>query len=87
VTFDDIAPYVGLGFAGSGKVAFLFDIGVAFSGTPRATLVGNSTLTGAEKAAFDANIELEQMELQAEIDDREYLKYHPVISIGLRIRL
>jgi hypothetical protein len=27
------------------------------------------------------------MELQAAIDDREYLKYHPVISIGLRIRL
>jgi hypothetical protein len=87
VTFDDIAPYLGLGFAGSGRVAFLFDIGVAFSGTPRATLVGNSTLTGAEKAAFDANVELEQMELQAEIDDREYLKYHPVISVGLRIRL
>lgn len=87
VTFDDIAPYAGLGFTGSGNVSFLFDLGVAFSGRPRATLVGNTNLTGIEKAIFDANVELEQMELQAEIDDREYLKYHPVVSIGIRIRL
>jgi len=87
VAFDAFAPYVGLGFAGSGRLSFLFDLGLAFSGKPRAGLVGNTNLTGAEKAAFDANIEQEQMELQAEIDDREYLKYHPVISIGLRIRL
>ena len=87
VTFDDVAPYVGLGFAGSGRVSFLFDLGVAFSGRPVASLVGNTNLTGAEKAAFDANVEEEEMELQAEIDDRKYLKYHPVVSIGLRIRL
>jgi hypothetical protein len=87
VTFDDLAPYAGLGFAGSGAVSFLFDLGVAFSGRPRATLVGNTNLTGTEKTIFDANVALEQMELQAEIDDREYLKYHPVISIGIRIRL
>lgn len=87
VTFDDIAPYAGLGFAGSGAVSFLFDLGVAFSGRPRATLAGNTNLTGVDKTIFDANVELEQMELQAEIDDREYLKYHPVISIGIRIRL
>ena len=87
VTFDGIAPYAGLGFAGSGAVSFLFDLGVAFSGQPRATLVGNTNLTGIDKTIFDANVELEQMELQAEIDDREYLKYHPVVSIGIRIRL
>lgn len=87
VTFDDIAPYAGLGFTGSGAVSFLFDLGVAFSGRPRASLAGSTSLTGNEKAIFDANVELERMELQAEIDDREYLKYHPVISIGIRIRL
>ena len=87
VTFDDFAPYAGLGFAGSGTVSFLFDLGVAFSGRPGATLAGNTNLTGADKTIFDANVELERMELQAEIDDREYLKYHPVISIGIRIRL
>jgi hypothetical protein len=87
VRFDDIAPYAGLGFAGSGAVSFLFDLGVAFSGRPRASLIGNTNLTGIDKAIFDANVALEQMELQAEIDDREYLKYHPVISIGIRIRL
>jgi hypothetical protein len=87
VTFDDIAPYAGLGFAGGGSVSFLFDLGVAFSGRPRATLAGNTNLTGVDKAIFDANVELERMELQAEIDDREYLKYHPVVSIGIRIRL
>jgi hypothetical protein len=87
VTFDDLAPYAGLGFAGGGSVSFLFDLGVAFSGRPRATLVGTTNLTGTEKAIFDANVELEEMALQAEIDDREYLKYHPVVSIGIRIRL
>jgi hypothetical protein len=87
VTFDDIAPYAGLGFAAGGSVSFLFDLGVAFSGRPRATLAGNTNLTGVDKAIFDANVELERMELQAEIDDREYLKYHPVVSIGIRIRL
>jgi hypothetical protein len=87
VTFDDLAPYAGLGFAGAGAVSFLFDLGVAFSGRPRATLLGNTSLTGTEKAIFDANVAQEQAELQAEIDDRDYLKYHPVISIGIRIRL
>ena len=43
----------------------------------RVNIVYKSQLGGAQ----------EEMELQAEIDDREYLKYHPVISIGLRLRL
>ncbi len=87
VTFRETAPYAGLGFEGSGRVAFLFDLGVAFTGTPRASLIGNSNLTGVEKQVFDANVELEEMRVQAEIDEREYLKYHPILSIGLRFRL
>lgn len=86
VTFRSAAPYLGLGFEGSGRVAFLFDLGVAFTGRPRASLEGNSSLTGAEKQVFDANVEQEELELQAEIDEREYLRYHPILAIGIRFR-
>ena len=86
VDFKKTAPYLGIGFAGQGRVAFLFDLGVGFTGTPRVNLVGTTPLTGAEKAEFDARVAQEEAEIRADIEDKSYLKYHPVVAVGVKIR-
>lgn len=87
ISFRKTAPYLGLGFAGRGRVSFLFDLGVGFTGTPRAGLVGQTNLTGQAKTEFDANVVKERDEVQAKINDQSLLKYHPVLSFGLKIGL
>jgi hypothetical protein len=87
VDFKKTAPYAGIGFSGQGRVSFLFDLGVGFTGTPRANLTGTTNLTGQAKAQFDADILSEQVQLRADIADKSYLKYHPVLSLGLKIGL
>ncbi|MGE0440919.1 MAG: hypothetical protein AB7L66_13320 [Gemmatimonadales bacterium] len=79
------APYAGLGFGGSGRVSLLFDVGVVFSGYPQVALTGSTNLTGPAKTVFDQNVALEVQDIQAEIESRSYLKYTPVISLGLRV--
>lgn len=85
VDFKKTAPYAGIGFSGQGRVSFLFDLGVGFTGTPRANLTGTTNLVGQQKTEFDANVLSEQTQLRADIADKSYLKYHPVLSLGLRI--
>jgi hypothetical protein len=46
-----------------------------------------SRLTGPEKLAFDQNVQQEIQSIQADIDSRGYLRYYPVVSLGLRIGL
>lgn len=85
VEFRKTAPYVGLGFAGRGKISLLLDLGLGITGTPRVTLVGTTPLTGAAKAEFDANVAQELQQVRADIDNKSYLKFHPVISVGLKV--
>jgi hypothetical protein len=85
VDFRSTAPYVGLGFAGSGKIALVVDLGVGMTGTPRVGLIGVTPLTGPEKAEFDARVAQELAEVRADINDRSYLKFHPVLSVGVKI--
>jgi hypothetical protein len=85
VDFRKTAPYLGLGLAGRGNVAVLLDLGVGFTGTPRVGLVGQTPLTGSAKAQFDADVAQEQAQIRAEVDGKSYLKYHPVVSLGLKI--
>lgn len=87
VDFRKSAPYAGIGFSGQGRVSFLFDLGVGFTGTPRVNLAGTTNLTGQAKAQFDADVASEQNQLRSDIADKSYLKYHPVLSLGLRIGL
>ena len=87
VDFRHTSGYLGLGFAGRSRVSFLFDLGVGFTGTPRVGLVGTTNLTGQAKAAFDANVAKELQQIRDEIDGKSYLKYHPVVSFGLKIGL
>ena len=87
VDFKKTAPYLGLGFAGRGRISILFDLGVGFTGTPRIDLIGQTPLTGAEKAEFDARVAQELAEVRADIEDKSYLKLHPVLSFGIRVGL
>jgi hypothetical protein len=87
VTFKKTAPYVGFGFAGRSRIALLFDLGIGFTGKPSVDLVGQTNLTGQAKAQFDADVEQERQQVQAEIDKRKYLKFHPVVSVGLKVGL
>jgi hypothetical protein len=83
-----LAPYAGLGFSTGGRVGFGLEIGVVFSGTPTVTLSGETTLTGAERQAFDTAVAQEEAEVRVWIDDnRRWTKYYPVVAAGLRIRL
>ncbi len=82
-----LAPYLGIGVGGGGKISLLFDAGIIFSGHPTVALSGTTNLTGAARDVFDQNVEREVADFQAEIDSRSYLKFYPVVSLGLRIRL
>lgn len=85
LSFQKTAPYLGLGLAGRGRFAILFDLGVGVTGTPLVDLVGTTPLTGAEKVEFDARVAQELADLRAEINGKSYLKFHPVVSLGLRV--
>ena len=85
VDFRKTAPYVGIGLAGSGKIAVLLDLGVGITGTPRVDLVGQTPLTGSAKAQFDASVAQELADVRADIQGKSYLKFHPVVSVGLKI--
>ncbi len=85
VDFRKTAPYFGLGLAGQGKIALLLDLGVGITGTPRVDLIGQTPLTGSAKAQFDANVAQELAEVRADIAGKSYLKFHPVVSVGLKI--
>ena len=86
VTFNNTAPYLGFGFAGQSRIAFLFDLGVGFTGKPQVNLVGETNLTGQAKTEFDQNVEQERAEIEDEVNRRKYLRYHPVVSVGLKVR-
>lgn len=85
VDFRKTAPYFGIGLAGQGKISLLLDLGVGITGTPRVDLIGQTPLTGSAKATFDANVAQELAEVRADINGKSYLKFHPVVSFGLKI--
>lgn len=79
VSFDDIAPYVGLGFDFElfGKAGLNFDLGVLLQGDPVVELGGTGTAWG--NAAFDAAIAAEKLELADAFDK---FKAYPVVSLA-----
>lgn len=82
-----VAPWVGLGLTSGGRVGVVFEAGVAFTGVPRVSLAGITTLTGPEQAAFIAAMEQEEAEIRAWLDEnKRWTRYYPVVSLGLRVR-
>lgn len=80
-TFDDVVPYVGLGWnvPVAPKTALSIELGVVFQGAPSVTLEADGLL--ATDPVFQAELEAERAEFESDIEGYEY---YPVIGIGLR---
>jgi hypothetical protein len=85
VSFDNLSPYLGIGastsFGRDGSWGFLFDLGVAFQGSPEVDLRGSLVPElAALEPLFQTQILVEEQNLEREIDDYDL---YPVISIGV----
>lgn len=82
VTFDDVAPYIGVGWGnrvrGWSKLAFSVDVGIMGQGSPDVDLDDNNTTD-----ASDADLRREERNLE---DDLEDFDLYPVISASLVYR-
>ncbi len=87
ITVQKVSPYLGLGFAGRGRVALSVDFGVVFHGTPQASLVGTTPLTGPARTVFDSEVARELADVQQAINNEQYAKYYPVLAFGLLFRM
>ncbi|MGE0553314.1 MAG: hypothetical protein AB7R55_07775 [Gemmatimonadales bacterium] len=81
-----IAPMFGLGFAGRGRFAVTFDLGVVVTGRPDVSLSVDSPLTGAALAALEADVAAEEAEIRQDIADESLARFYPVISLGFKLR-
>jgi hypothetical protein len=80
------APYVLIGFGKhtADRVGLFLDVGVAFMGDPNVTLKsegGSKSNDAATKTALDQEAQ------SFESDTRAYLRYWPILSLGLRVGL
>lgn len=83
--FDDIAPYVGIGFgnplSSDGHWGFTTDAGVAFIGSPNVNLSVTGPLAG--NAALQADLAREEREIE---DDLDAVRIYPVLSMSIYYR-
>lgn len=86
---NSVAPYVGLGWGNvlseKHRVAFLFDIGAIYGGTPEVGL----TVTCGSAASAQVCSQLQtdaQREIQDLRDNVSTVSWYPVVSIGIGIR-
>lgn len=82
VDFDDVAPYASIGWGNAvGKnknITFSFEIGAVFQGKPEVDLTATGSLS--TNAAFQAEMQKEEDNLQDELDEYEI---YPVAAIGI----
>ncbi len=83
IEFNTLAPYVGIGWGhkANERWAVVADIGLAFTGSPKADM--RATGSCNESAACRQQIENEEKELEK---DLENLKLYPVLSLGFSYR-
>jgi len=83
--FDDIAPYVGIGFgnplSSNGRWGFMTEAGVAFIGSPNVNL--RATGPFASNPALLADLAEEEKEIE---DDLDAIRIYPVLSMALYYR-
>ena len=77
------APFVGIGFGNHtrGGFGFFLDLGVAFVGEPDVVLEARGPLASAS----DLQTQLAIEEQNIEDDAGEYLKYWPIVNLGIKI--
>jgi len=82
VTFNDSAPYFGIGFGdaakGPGRVRFVLDVGVLMQGSGQVTLASNTTTN------FGNDLRQEESDIEDSISD---YKFWPVLDLGISFRL
>ena len=84
-----VAPYIGLGIGGRGKVGFILELGAMFPGDIALTYTGTTTPSApaAVVTAFQTQITAEKTQLETDINSKSYVKIWPVIGIGLQITI
>ena len=84
LSYNTFAPYLGIGFdttfGDDDRWGFVFDLGILFSGAPKASFSYATTLTGSDLQTLKNNIEKEKKEIQDSLDDFEFW---PILSAGL----
>ncbi|MEZ4456249.1 MAG: hypothetical protein R2882_06825 [Gemmatimonadales bacterium] len=83
---NSVVPMFGLGFAGRGRFAITFDLGVVVTGRPTVDLSVDSPLSGAALAQLASDVAAEELEIRNAIEDEPLAKFYPVISLGFRLR-
>ena len=82
VEFNSFAPYVGIDFGNSvtksKEFGFMFDLGIAYQGSPDVSLSATGTLSN--NATFKEELRKEEKALQ---DDLDNFTIYPVISLGV----
>lgn len=82
----DLMPFLGAGLTTGGRVGFVLDLGVVFSGRPRFALAGETNLTGPERDEFEQNIQREEAEVRQAIRNESLARFYPVAGLGIRLR-
>ncbi len=86
ISFEDVAPYLGVGFDFSilVKVGLNLDFGVLWQGEPIVTLTSDGTAATDPiiGPTFLAELEAERQQLEAEYED---YKAFPVVSLGFTV--
>lgn len=86
--FKTVAPYLGIGWgnplADDSDWSFMVDLGVIFAGKPRLDIMSTGG-TLSNNALLLTDIEEAERDFR-DSDEIGYLKYYPVISVGLNYR-
>ncbi|NNM65025.1 MAG: hypothetical protein HKL99_10505 [Burkholderiales bacterium] len=85
VTFNSVAPYIGLGFGDGGTGAgaglhFTSDIGVMYQGTPKASITASNPTGNAQLAS---DVQASQAKLQSDLNS---FQWYPVVQVGVVYR-
>jgi len=85
VDFDELAPYIGIGWGNSTKKAgwgFSVDAGIIYHGDPNVELTPTcgTAVSAALCAEITTNVEAERLDLLNELSD---YKIYPVVSFGV----
>lgn len=86
VTFNELAPYVGIGYGNAvgadGRWHFACDFGVMFQGEPKVEASATASDPALQSAVNDA-LNREVAKIQ---DDASVFQFYPVISVGVSYR-
>lgn len=88
---NSVSPYVGFGWGNaagqSGRVHFLFDVGAIYGGSPSVSLTAQCGSAAPPGSALcdqiQSNVATEQQKLRQKAD---FLRWYPVVSLGVGIR-